>query len=360
MVLDISGAEPRILWTRQLAEHDGRLFKVPSYRNLGSQFIRTSDRQPIGAMDFMTSRFLVFREGRSLVVADLRTGRTVWQLFEDLSDSVIAGDEHHVTAVSEENGTRILEIETGRQVAQHGWNSRDLLGTAGSDPILLLRDQATQRLTRIHALTGQPVWNELLSREVILQFVNYRWMALMDPDGRLKILDVDSGRAVVDAAIEKEPSLIRMHIHETADSFVVLSGTALQDQNTILRPVRNYARNVAQNPIDSWAYGFSKQSGERLWARKLPRQYVSESQARDLPVLVLACERFTNGGAVSPTRQEDSQLLALDTRTGQTVFETAIALPGFNWRIEGDSSKREIQLDYGNQSTTLIWPLKSR
>lgn len=360
LVLDLSGTEPRILWTRQLAEHDGRLFKVPSYRNLGGQFIRASDRQPIGTMDFMTSRFLVFREGRSLVVADLRTGRTVWQLFEDLSECVVFGDEQHVTTVSDENGTRVLEIETGRQVARHGWNSRDLLGTAGSDPVLLLRDQATQHLTRINALTGQSVWSESLSREVILQFVNSRWMALMDPDGRLKILDVDSGRAIVDAAIEKEPSLIRMHIHETADSFVVLSGTALQDQSTILRPVRNYARNVAQHPIDSWAYGFSRQSGERLWARKLPRQYVSESQARDLPVVVLACERFTNGGAVSPTRQEDSQLIVLDTRTGQTVFETAIATPGFTWRIEGDPASREIRLDYGNQSTTLIWPPQSR
>ena len=177
--------------------------------------------------------------------------------------------------------------------------------------------------------------------------------AIVDPRGRLTILDVAAGRIVSQAELPAMPPAIDLlEVRAWADRLVVCVGrqAAAEDdaaeRNAISPLQQMLIAGVGSQPLDFSVWAVDRVSGDVLWQAPatVRRHCLLAGQPAGLPVLVFARQIQQE----HDREQTFLSVLALDTRTGHAVFEDD-RIPAqphllFGCAVSGDPGRHAISL----------------
>ena len=224
---------PRVLWWRELfdvappaQQRELVMGQGPAVIPIrgGRAFIYSTDSRvsTIGEVGPVCSDYVCYRLGTTLYAVDPFTGALLWQRREIDAGSIVTGDNEHVVVIPR-RGVQIqaiiLRAADGEQVALRDIPRRnEWVHLAGKRLLAKAFDQnrGVTELQSIRLTDGSIIWRadlQALSRTCVIKGEE---LAILEPRGRLRILDLDTGMPLVDSPIEKLNNLITLHVLRAA------------------------------------------------------------------------------------------------------------------------------------------------
>jgi hypothetical protein len=174
------------------------------------------------------------------------------------------------------------------------------------------------RGSRVYQLSITDVWEQKTLYEVELpnsariSVVDPHAIAVLDPAGQFRVIDVQTGQPIIDQKLEDLPDVTAFHTMRGGDDLFVLISGQVQPQFKALGQPFDYP--VVNGPV----YAFNMKSGKELWPGPaiVRNRGIFLSQPPDVPFLVLADQQMTRDAAGGGAQL---RVLCLDKRTGETV-----------------------------------------
>jgi len=372
------GATPPILWRTSLVANldydpSGDDIAASSRRPGTFRPGRSLDRgQWIGVIGPVTGRNCVFQDQRRLVCVDAITGEVQWSRTDVPPGCDLIGDDEFIFAAPKDGEEALVfDAVDGRPLGTTKapqWSEQ--LATLGRQVVRWSRDDENRRtLSSIELPAGQVAWQLTFDAGAIVDVDRNRCAAVAEPSGRLTVIDLESGRTLVDHEMARHPSMKELHLLVDSQGLLVAidrGGRAEPD-----RTVRPF------NPLDSAVmtgqlYYFDRQTGEAKWRRPadVAAQPLLVNQPPDLPIIALAGgvefgTRGLAGGGRDRGRgapKTGATILILDKRTGRTLYADE-ALPAINAGLclaRVKDGAHEAVLDMGGRTITLQFTSQRR
>lgn len=274
----------------------------------------------IGVIGPITSQGCVFQDQRRLVCVDPITGEERWARSDAPAGCDLFGDEEFVFAVPVGSTTaKIYSAVDGRALRETTvplW--RDQLMTLGRNVIQWKRLGGDRmELASIDARSGDVLWRRQYESEACVDVDQGRYVAVVEPKGRVEIIDAQTGATLVDQPIAAEAVVDELHFTVGQDEFLVVVKNPRS--GNVKRSVQAF--NMADSPvIDGSVYLFDRDSGAMRWNRpaEVIQQALLLTQPADVPFIVFAgtLSRAQNRSRAAAT------MLVLDKATGRTLYQT--------------------------------------
>lgn len=322
------GGEPEVLWRANLASglaEGDRRRSTASGRDQRPGTMRpprlSLDEQWLGVIGPLTPRSCVFQDQRRLHAVDPLTGVPHWSRSDVPAGCDLFGDDQLTFAVPKgSNRALVYSTVDGRRLGEvevPPWQQR--LATRGRHIISWSPRRSLHgghSLVCLDAHAGEVLWSRDYVQDARVDIAQNRYVAVMTPGGKLEIMDVELGEAVVDDQLREATNLRELHLAVSSDSFSITTNQS----ESIDRPA------TPINPLDyqvinGQAMVYDRQSGQPRWATpaELRQQGLMLSQPADLPVLVFASvvpRRNASG------RRDNIRLLVLDKASGRTLYRS--------------------------------------
>ncbi|MDA0810460.1 MAG: PQQ-binding-like beta-propeller repeat protein [Planctomycetota bacterium] len=368
-VFDIQEAQPRRLWMRAFLSHEAEGFLQMRQTHLLGSPVLISGSTPVGSVDFLNSRSLVFRTGSTLRVASATNGETSWTRENIPPDAIVFGDESALSVVHVGSGhCQLFDLRTGRLIREHlDIPLVGLLTTYGTDLILRQNRGTTHTISRVAMRTGKAAWEYEFPNKGSIRPADEDRLIEFHPDGRILVHEQSTGEVIIDVQAEAQLIPGRFFLHETPTEYVLFSATPQRGFQSRIGPLSQ--QGTGQDKVEGPAYGIDRRTGKLIWSVNIEPQYLAGKQPSQLPFVVLACwsspdrpdGQFSRSGRHFPLR-------VLDTRTGQTIFSSDDAGDGemvLNYLSTGDAPQKQasitfaktvIQLDYSAKPPAAVSP----
>lgn len=286
--------------------------------------VDTLSARPIGAMGPITRDVVALERSRRLVGLDPLTGATLWSRADLPSGSELFGDDELLlVAGPDESKATVLRMADGHRLGARALPPRAARMTHSGRRILCWTSRgAGTALQLFDPWTQAVLWSEELSAGAKAALIGGGdEVAVVEPQGRVRVFDVASGAARVDAEVEPSTRLHQVLVQRSREQYVIVGNQqVVNDGRIFVVPIPG----GQENPVLSgqlWA--FRRSDGKRLWSRKLERQALLLTQPSETPALVFASRLFDRSpqpmGADGAGHQ--AHFLVLDRRTGQTLLD---------------------------------------
>ena len=196
----------------------------------------------------------------------------------------------------------------------------DTIGTIGTMAAPKQRWGARPRRSRTR--TQKNVWQAAPCSPAAKCFVwQQQVVALMEPEGRVQLLNLADGRTLID---EVEPvtvtqpdkttrtSLAEIYLMGSRDHYVLVANGVSQHDiavNTV-QPIP-YGYTHPMNPrVHGRVYGFDRVSGKKLWSVETLRQGILLEQPSELPVVFFAATTYEQNQALPGAPRRHSRCCA--------------------------------------------------
>ncbi|OYV95768.1 MAG: hypothetical protein B7Z73_01940 [Planctomycetia bacterium 21-64-5] len=278
--------------------------------------------RPMGNTSPLTSDVVCFQRLRNLMAVDPLTGETLWTRQDVPSGSELFGDDEFLFVVSPVPGNSaeatVYRLLDGEEVGHRAVPLADQRVLTRGRLVLTweLAGGGEGTLRLFDAWKQADLWKKKFNARSRFSTVGDEAVAVVEPDGHLSVLSLPDGQATIDAEIDKEPALQDVYLLRSAEVDVVITNRA-----TNHRPNMNVAAIPGQAGtvlVNGTAYGFNRQTGQRLYHQTLSHKGLILNQPVDLPVLVFAAT------VQRPARNPQGargELACLDKRTGRFVFQ---------------------------------------
>jgi outer membrane protein assembly factor BamB len=272
-----------------------------------------------GSLGPATARGVVYQEQNQLKCVDPLSGETLWSRGDIPSGCELFGDDEYVFAADlSERKAHVVRIADGQLVGKRDLERYDWLITAGRN--LATWDARTENGKRALVLQVVDVWSQdkLFEAEypagAQVSVVEPNAVAVCDPSGRFQLIDVRTGRAVIDQPIDAVAELRSIQTLRSGDALFVMLNRQAQNQQH--KPLIQPDFPITDGPV----YAFSLTTGEGLWPGPalVRNRGLMMSQPDDIPFLVFA-DHMTSRDASTGGRMQ-LRLLCVDKRTGETVY----------------------------------------
>jgi outer membrane protein assembly factor BamB len=341
---------PRLLWQQSLIESAGVgqsvTFVVQQVvvNGVVQKMPTDSQGQPLGSLGPVTRDAVILQRGRKLVALEPLTGSIVW-LRDDLPPGMrLFGDDEFAIAVPR-GGTdaRVFRITDGADAGTRELPKQDeWLGTFGRQLLLWqkvdpkmplkldrvtpdgLRYQVAQpgkpsmSLALLDAATGQDLWRHYFSDDSRQTVVAHEEVAILDPTGRLTLVELASGRKRFETQLDADLQLDRVLVVRGPERYVVIANRS--PTVTVQQQVHPIKYGFENPPVISGTvYGLDRATGKKQWGGvPVDRFTLDLSEPFALPLLMFACRRFE---FVPGANGNDNYYayLALDQRTGRVI-----------------------------------------
>lgn len=147
-------------------------------------------------------------------------------------------------------------------------------------------------------------------------------LAVMEPGGRLTLIDLDAATSLFRVALPEPPKdFRRLIVQRWSDRYLVLAGSPVEGEEAEgVSPLQQLMlASPASTPMSGRLWALDHVSGESLWQAPaiIDRHCLHTAQPPDLPVLAF-CRLLHGPGERTQTRLS---LLMLDKRTGHAVLD---------------------------------------
>jgi outer membrane protein assembly factor BamB len=295
-----------------------RTTRPPLYHTFGRKRVAGSAGIALGSLGPVTPRGVVFQDENELKCVDPITGVTLWSRTDIPPGCELFGDNEFVLAADLGSKTAyVVRLVDGELTDERERPPAEWLMTAGRNVAQL--SAGLVRGNR-YSLSVTDIWAQKTLYQVELpstsriSLVEPDAIAAFEPNGRFRVIDVESARVIVDEKLEAIPDAMALHTMRAGDDLFVLITSSVQQQ---FQPI---ARSFDYPTINGPVYAFSLKTGKPLWASPavVRNRGIFLAQPVDVPFLVFA-DRKVNKEA-GATANAQIRLLCLDKRTGETVY----------------------------------------
>jgi hypothetical protein len=273
----------------------------------------------LGSLGPVTARGVVYQEQNQLKCVEPLSGETLWSRGDIPAGCELFGDDEYVFAADlSERKAHVIRISDGQLVGKRDLPKFEWLMTVGRN--LTTLGNRTERGNRALLLQVIDVWSQerLFEAEfpvaAQVSVVEPDCVAICDPGGKFQLINVRTGRAIVDQPIEAVSELRSIQTLRSGDSLFVMLNR--QAQNQQYKPLMQPEHPITDGPV----YAFNLTTGEPMWptAALVRNRGIVLSQPHDLPMLVFADHMMTRDPSSGGRMQ--LRLLCLDKRTGETLY----------------------------------------
>jgi len=261
-----------------------------------------------------------------LTAIDLLSGEVRWVRDDLEPGGRLFGDED-LLLVLPEDGQEAMVFRTydgkllGRCQLPPG---RDRLAFCGRNVLTWEDDRTRARLALYDPWAGSVIWEKTFAGGSQPALVDTRRTAVVQPDGRLVILDSPSGRPLVQAELEPEPQIESLGVLGWSQGYLVAVNRPGKQGNLVV--TYPYMRQLA---VHGRLYGLDHDGGKPLWSRTIEDHAFWLDQPAELPVLVL-CNRLQRRDGNRVIYQ--MKLACLDKRNGRMLYEAEQSRSASNTR----------------------------
>jgi hypothetical protein len=196
----------------------------------------------------------------------------------------------------------------------------------------------------------KPLFRTELSDKVKYSVIEPNAVALLEATGRFRLIDVETGKVVIDEKLEVPSDLQSFYtIRSGDDLFVFITGLP-QSQMRTITPAFDYP--IINGPV----YAFSTKTGRSLWPGPalVRNRGLFLTQPPDVPFLIFADRQQAHNASNETTAQ--FRVLCLDKRTGETAYRND-RLPDTTiqrFRVEADRDPNpQVALEMGSARLVL-------
>jgi outer membrane protein assembly factor BamB len=317
----------------------------------------TLDDKWIGVIGPMTSGGCVYQDQRGLTCVDPLTGVVKWSRSDVPAGCDLFGDDRYVFVTPMgETTAKVYSMIDGREVREvkvPPW--REQVTTYGRH-VVRWRQWSNGRvnLSCVDALSGKSAWRHRFDAGAKIRVEGDRFLAVVEPSGRARVIDIVRGKVVIDQQLPAQPRLEDIHFLVGADEFVLL--LEHPKAGNADREVRAFS--PGDSPVvDADVVAFDRSSGDLRWARpaSVVRQALVLNLPPDLPFIAFA------GTLMSSSAGDGGQsmsVLLLDKATGRTIYSNdALPQTGMSYCMAQvtDAARREITLDVAGRVMTVTY-----
>ncbi len=302
-----------------------------------------------GSLGPVTPRGVVFQDSDELKCVDPLSGALLWARSDVPAGCELFGDDEYAFAADVGNHVAYaVRISDGQLLGKRNLPRSEWLLTAGRNIAQLAFN--TSDGNRVLQITVTDIWSQKTVYEgefpitTRISVMEPNAIAMFEPAGKFRVLDVETGRLLVEQELDAVSDLQAIQTLRSGDEIFLYITSQLQPQYKPIGLPSEYP--LINGPV----YAFSLKTGEPLWpgpALVRNRGAVLQ-QPRNIPLLVFAdrqMPRDSTNGAIPKLR-----VLCLDKRTGQTVYrndslpETSVV----RFRVRGETDSRPaVAVEFG-------------
>ena len=372
---------PKILWRQGIGEASGDtegiqpIFpQVPFAGVLQIQAMQNQNNE----LEPATARYVCVQRLRGLIALDPLTGATLWVRQDIPQGSFSFGDDEYVFVLPPDKPEAMVlraldgELVGARKIPRaeiHNMEHPDgqvnaYAPLSESCPITIGRNLLFWRLEKNRRIlemfdpwTQKSVWprREFSPRAQYCLLENEA-IGVLEPDGEFVLLNLADGRIIVRATLKAEPNLAELTVLADADRYMVLTHDRYQGPNASqLHPSQPLLGTPSKPILRGRLYGID-QNGKLLWPEpvEIKDQQLLTGQPSGLPILLFACQRYEQKQK-STTVHPQLSILAIDKRTGRTVYNPPSSKPSGIFNVVGNAEKKTINLMMQNQTVALTF-----
>jgi len=185
------------------------------------------------------------------------------------------------------------------------------------------------------------VWGPLRNTIGKTAHVEDELIALLEPDGTLKLVRMDDGRIIVEEKLPDEASASELHLFRSGEQYMVITNRPLaQEQGVRINPLPG----TPYRPIGKARVYSYDRNGRSLWPKPatVTQQLLVLHQPEDLPIFAFAGQSYDpkQAGADRFT----AQVVCLDKRNGRVVYHGGFSGPTATFEIVGDPETDTIEI----------------
>jgi outer membrane protein assembly factor BamB len=375
-----ANAAPKLLWSRSVTGPDnepvdapavrGRMGRLPPVQFAQFPFPGTPTYgRPAPPLGPVTSRYVCFRRGHSLLALDPQTGAVLWTRQDVPPGNELFGDEDYVFVVSptkedatllravdgEVAGTRKIPRMNGQQTLVEAME-RDLfvrmdeayLGSFGRRLLSWRPEKNARELAFFDALDGKDAWpRRKFAFSAHAAVLGDEAVGVFEPNGRFTLVALADGRTIAEVKLDSEPSLVEITLFAIGDQYFLLTNSSVGKQSNF-GPIGGLSRKSIQS---GRLYAFDKQGALQWKAAAIKGQCLLTHQPACLPVLTFAANGYDQ--KANGQSQAKLSVLCIDKRNGRTAYKHEFSQVTQNLLVTGDVEKRDVDLTMQQNAVTL-------
>ncbi len=315
--------------------------RPPLYHPFGRKRMNGAAGAALGSLGPVTPRGVVFQDDNELKCVDPITGDTLWARTDVPPGCELFGDSELVLAA--DVGSKVVyvvRLVDGQLLEKRDRPKSEWLLTAGRNVAHL--GSVPARGNRLQ-LSVTDVWAQKPLYQVELpnndraptriSVVEPNAVAALDSTGQFRLIDVESGKLIIEEKLDAIPDMQAIHTMRSGDDlFVFATGPAQQQFRPIAQP---YDYPIVNGPV----YAFNMKTGKQLWPGPalVHNRGIFLSQPPNVPFLIFADRQTVRNANTEGSTQ--LRVLCLDKHTGETVYRNDhvpdSAIPRF--RIQAES-----------------------
>jgi outer membrane protein assembly factor BamB len=265
----------------------------------------------------------------ALAAVDPVNGRLLWTRSDVNPASHIFGDDKHLFVVEmSENGksasTRVFRTYDGSTVAAPDFHQvyEDRIRLVGRDILTADKDRDATTLRLYDPLTGKDVWKQAFAaKSFVLQGDECGLGGVIEPDGRVRVVDLASGREISTAktgmdakGLDKDTTYTILA--DALDVYVAPDAPPppLTRVNSNLMP----GAGLRGLNVNGDIYAFRRDTGARHWVVTASDVQLVLDRFAEMPMLVMTGQtQKYNNIALQPAGQPKTSLIIVDKGTGK-------------------------------------------
>jgi outer membrane protein assembly factor BamB len=274
-----------------------------------------------GALGPVSDDDAYFQRLRDLHCVDPLTGKIVWvRRNVGLGNQLFGDSELLFVAPGGDSDTLVLRAATGELLGHRRIAPFEKRMAVFGRRVLSWEQQGNQFAMQMRdAWKDEVLWSHTFVAGSKADVQGQDAVAVLQPDGRLKLIQLDDGKVLVDEAIEPETGLTNMQLMRCAEQYVLITNSAARNEaNFSVQPLPGTANSPF---VNGRMYAFAVEDGKKLWpAPVMISQYsILPAQPSQLPLLVFV--RQISKPAQPPRADNKMSILCIDRRTGRVVYE---------------------------------------
>jgi outer membrane protein assembly factor BamB len=303
--------------------------------------------QPLGVLGPLTDDYVCLPKGRTLEALDPLSGERLWVRQGVDPGSHFFGDrEVVIVAPSDAGQAQVLRALDGAVLGECAVPAAsERMATLGRNLVLWSTANGQTRLLLRDPWGARDLWSRAFALGAKAAFLGLEAVGVLEPEGQFTLLDLADGRPLVQAKLEREPSLSEIHLLATADRYILVANNPFQQDEGVLN-VSPVPMVNDQAIVHGHVYGFDRATGEQVWSAKVENQGLIPDQPDHLPVLVFACSQGRRDAQNANSQVAVGVLLCLDKRTGRVLhqeeFPPTVAFN--NYELEGRPDAPVVEL----------------
>jgi outer membrane protein assembly factor BamB len=322
-----------------------RVDRPPLYHTFGRKRMNGSGSALLASLGPATPRGVVYQDDDGLKCVDPSSGATLWVRTDIPPGCELFGDREMVFAADVGGSdVYVVRLSDGQLLDKRDRPKANWLLTVGrnvartgSDP----NHPNRMMLSVIDVWEQKPLYETELPSGSRLAVVEPNAIAVFDPTGQFRCIDVQSGRSVIDEKLEAASDVQSIFTMRAGDELYLFINGPVQSNNfkSLGQPLP-FDFPLINGPV----YAFNMKTGKQLWPGPalVRNRGIILSQPADVPFLVFAEKQSTGEGGSGVGGR--LRVLCLDKRTGEAAYrnDRIPDNPTNRFRIRAENESRPL------------------